>query len=155
MSFRITGLAPDPFLPLYGLDPETLAARGIRRMTAGAAPEFPDRIEMRHAREGETVLLLNHVSQPAASPYRATHAIFVIEGATERYDRSGEVPEVMRPRLLSLRGFDAEGLMRDADVVEGAEVEGLIERLFADPQITEIHAHYARRGCFSGRITRA
>ncbi|QDL91808.1 DUF1203 domain-containing protein [Paroceanicella profunda] len=154
MSFRITGLAADPFLPLYGLDTDILAARGILRMTAGAAPDFPDRVELRHAREGETVLLLNHVSQPAASPYRATLAIFVIEGAETAYDRVDTVPEVMRPRLLSLRGFDEEGMMRDADVVEGTAVEGLIDRLFEMPEITEIHAHYARRGCFAGRITR-
>lgn len=110
---------------------------------------------MREARVGETLLLLNHVCQPAETPYRATHAIFVREGAEETYDRVNEIPEVMRLRLLSLRAFDAAGMMLDADIVDGKEIEGLIERLFGNPQVDSIHAHYARRGCYSGRIERA
>jgi hypothetical protein len=101
------------------------------------------------------VLLINHVSQPADTPYRASHAIFVREGAEETYDRVGEVPEVMRLRLLSLRAFDRDGMMVDADVVEGKEIESMIERLFANPDVDYIHAHNARRGCYSGRIDRA
>ncbi|WP_029029224.1 DUF1203 domain-containing protein [Salinarimonas rosea] len=155
MTFRITGLSPEPFLPLYGLPDADLAARGVRRLVVDRAPGYPDRIEMRDAHLGETVLLLNHVSQPAGTPYRASHAIFVREGARETYDRVGVVPEVMRTRLLSLRAFDAEGMMRDADVVDGAEVESLIERLFAEPAVCTIHAHNAKPGCYSGRIERA
>jgi hypothetical protein len=154
-SFRITGLSPGPFQHLFGLPEEELAARGIRRYTADGNPGFPDRIEMREATAGETVLLLNHCCQPAETPYRATHAIYVREGASERYDRAGEVPDIMRQRLLSLRGFSAEGMILDADVVEGREIEGVIARLFANPAIAYIHAHNAKRGCYAGRIDRA
>lgn len=155
MDFRITGLAADPFLPLYGLDDEALAARGVRRMTVDACPGFPDRITMRDVEPGGRVLLLNHLYQPASTPYRASHAIFVREGARETYDRVNEVPEVMRTRLLSLRAFDAEGMMRDADIVDGSAVEPLIARLLADPDVVYLHAHYAKRGCYAGRIERA
>ena len=109
---------------------------------------------MRDAEPGETVLLLNHVCQPADTPYRASHAIFVREGAAAAYDRVDVVPAVMRARLLSLRAFDADGMMLDADVVEGAAVELLIARLFANADVSYIHAHYAKRGCYSGRIDR-
>ncbi len=155
MNFRILGLSPEPFRHLYGLDDEALAAAGARRFVADKRPGFPDRVGMRDAEIGESVLLLNHVSQPADTPYRATHAIFVIEGAEETYDRVGEVPGVLRPRLLSLRVFDAAGMMIDADIVEGRQVEGLIERLLATPDAAYIHAHYAKRGCYAGRIERA
>lgn len=155
MDFRITGLAAAPFLPLFGLDEATLAARGVRRRIVDASPGFPDRITMRDVEAGATVLLLNHVCQPAPTPYHATHAIFVREGASETYDRVNEVPEVMRRRLLSLRGFDADGMMLDADVVEGAVVEPLIARLLSNPSIAYIHAHYAKPGCYAGRIDRA
>jgi hypothetical protein len=154
MPFRITGLPPEPFQPLFGLSDAELAARGVRRCVADRTPGFPDRIEMRDAEPGETVLLLNHVCQPADTPYRATHAIFVREGARQAFDAVDQVPEVMRVRLLSLRAYDAEGMMLDADVVEGAEVEPVIERLFANPAVSYIHAHNARRGCYSGRIDR-
>lgn len=154
MDFRITGLDAVPFLPLYGLDERALAALGARRMMVDASPGFPDRITMREVEPGASVLLLNHVSQPALTPYRASHAIFVREGARETYDRVNEVPEVMRTRLLSLRAFDEQGMMRDADVIDGSQVEALIARLLAQPSVAYVHAHYAKRGCYAGRIER-
>jgi hypothetical protein len=110
---------------------------------------------MRDAEPGETVLLLNHVSQPADTPYRASHAIFVREGAIEQFNQVGHVPDCLRLRLLSLRGYDAYGMMLDADVTEGTTIEPLIARLFANPDISYIHAHNAKRGCYAARIDRA
>jgi len=40
-------------------------------------------------------------------------------------------------------------------VVDGAAVEPLIARLLASSDVSYIHAHYAKRGCYSGRIDRA
>lgn len=155
MAFRITGLSPEPFRHLFGLPEAELAKHGVKRCVVDAAPGYPDRIEMRDALPGETVLLLNHVCQPADTPYRASHAIFVREGAERAYDAVDEVPAVMRTRLLSLRAFDAEGMMRDAEVVDGAAIEEVIARMFADPAVSYIHVHNAKPGCFSGRIDRA
>ena len=155
MAFRITGLSPEPFRHLYGLSEAALAEKGIVRRVVEPDTGFPDRIEMREGRPGEIFLLLNHLCQPADSPYRASHAIYVREGAEETYDEVDKVPEVMRKRLLSLRGFDAEGMIVEADVIQGTEVEGLIDRLFANPHVAYIHAHNAKQGCYSGRIDRA
>ncbi len=155
MAFRITGLSPEPFRRLFGLPEDELAQQGVKRYVADKTPGFPCRVEMRDAEPGETLLLLNHVCQPADTPYRASHAIFVREGATDTYDRVDEVPAVMRARLLSLRAYDTDGMMLDADVVEGAAVEPLIARLLANSDVSYIHAHYAKRGCYSGRIDRA
>jgi hypothetical protein len=93
--------------------------------------------------------------QSANTPYRATHAIFVREGAEAAYDRIDEVPEVMRTRLLSLRAYDSSGMMLDADVIDGREVESVISRFLGNGQVAYIHAHNAKRGCYSGRIDRA
>jgi hypothetical protein len=155
MIFRIKGLSPKPFRHLYGLSDKELATAGVKRYIADRNPGFPDRIEMRDGEPGETFLLINHVCQPADTPYRATHAIFVREGAERTFDRVDEVPEVMRIRLLSLRAFDEEGMMVDADVVDGMEIESLIERFFSNPKVAYIHAHNAKRGCYSGQIDRA
>lgn len=154
MSFRITGLSAEPFRHLYGLSDQDLAIRGVKRYVADQRPGFPDRVEMRDAAIGETVLLLNHVCQPANTPYRATHAIFVREGAVDTYDRVDEVPAVMRTRLLSVRAYDAEGMMLDAEVVDGKEIEAVITRFFLSPDIAYLHAHNAKRGCYAGRIDR-
>jgi hypothetical protein len=155
MNFRISGLSPEPFRPLYGLTDEELSSRGVERWVADKQPGFPDRIGMRDVEIGERVLLLNHVCQPADTPYRATHAIFVHEGAETAFDRVGEVPEVMKLRVLSLRAYDAAHMMIDADLAEGDAVEPLIRRLLGNPGVAYIHAHYAKRGCYSGRIERA
>jgi hypothetical protein len=155
MNFQVTGLSPEPFRHLYGLSDQELALRGVKRFTADKKPGFPDRIEMRDVEIGEKLLLLNHVCQPADTPYRATHAIFVREGADSTYQRVNEIPDVMRTRLLSLRAYDAAGMMLDADVVDGKDVESVILRFFASSPVVYIHAHNAKRGCYSGRIDRA
>jgi hypothetical protein len=155
MSFRITGLDPAPFRHLYGLSDADLAARGAKRYVADKTPGFPDRVELRDAEPGERVLLLNHTHQPADTPYRASHAIFVREGAERAYSAVDEVPEPLRGRPISLRAFDSDHMMVDADLVDGRELDGLIERFLADPKVSYLHAHYARRGCFAARIERA
>ena len=153
MPFTVTGLSPEPFVPLYGLSDADLAARRGRRVIVNG-PGFPERVEMRDAEPGETLLLVNFEHQGANTPYRSSHAIYVREGATERW--SGDhLPEVMRKRLLSLRAFSDEGMMVDADIVEGGVAEPLIEQLFEDPRAAYIHAHYARPGCYAARIDRA
>ncbi|TBW34406.1 DUF1203 domain-containing protein [Siculibacillus lacustris] len=154
MTSRITGLSPEPFRRLWNLPEAELARRDIRRVVARERPGYPDRIEMREAAPGETLLLLNHLYQPAASPYRGSPAIDVREGAEARYDRIGEVPEVMRTRLLSVRAFDAEAMIVDADVVDGRDLEPLIARLFENEATVYLHVHNAERGCCSGRIDR-
>lgn len=110
---------------------------------------------MKDAEVGQSMLLLNHVSQPANSPYRASHAIFVREGATRAYDAVNQVPEVMRIRLLSLRAFSEDGMLLEADVAPGQEIEPVIERMLANPAVGYIHVHNAKQGCYSGRIERA
>ena len=155
MNFRISGLSPEPFRHLYGASDEELAVQGAIRYVADKKPGFPDRIAMRDVDIGEPILLLNHVCQPANTPYQATHAIFVAERSETTYDRIDEIPEVMRARIMSLRAFDAEHMMIDADLAEGAEVEPLIRRLLANPKVAYIHAHNANRGCYSGKIERA
>lgn len=155
MTFRIRGLSPEPFRHLYGLDDAALAAAGVQRHVVDHAPGFPDRIEVRDLQPGETALLLNYVHQPAATPFRASHAIFVREGATEAYDAIDQVPEVIRIRPMSLRAFDAGDMMVDADLVDGEEMEAAIARMFARPDVAYLHAHYAKRGCYAARIDRA
>ena len=155
MSFRITGLDAKPFRHLYGLSDSELAARGAVRYVAESKPGYPDRVELRDVDPGESVLLVNYEHQSADSPYRSRHAIFVREGAEAPFDRIDDIPESMRIRLLSLRAFDAKGMMLDADVVEGREIEIVVARMFADPCVDYIHAHNARRGCYAARIERA
>jgi len=154
MDFRIRGLDPKPFAPLFALSDAALAERHALRRVSDAQPGFPCRITLRDADPGETVLLLNYEHLPVDSPYRSRHAIYV-SGAAKAYDAVNEIPPAFRERLLAIRAFDACGLMVDADIVEGRESPALIERLLGLPDVSYLHAHYAKRGCYAGRVERA
>ncbi|HET6942166.1 MAG TPA: DUF1203 domain-containing protein [Sphingomicrobium sp.] len=153
-TYRVKGLDPVPFRPLFSLSDEELESRGIVRMTV-SSPTFPCRVSLTDRALGETVLLLNHVSHDVANPYRATHAIFVTEGEEEAAEYVDEIPPVFEKRVLSLRGFDADGMMADAILTPPGEADAGIRKLFANPEIQTIHAHNATRGCFSAKIERA
>jgi len=155
MSFQIKALPAEPFRYLFSRSTEALAAQGVVRMVADKSPGFPCRVSLRDAAPGETVLLLNYEHQDAATPYRATHAIFVREGAAQAAPAVGEVPAVLRSRLLSVRGFSAGGMMLAADVVEGEAVEAVIGRMFNNPEIAYLHLHNAKPGCYAARVDRA
>ncbi|GAB6197163.1 DUF1203 domain-containing protein [Lysobacter xanthus] len=152
MDFRVVGLDPAPFLPLYGLDDAALAAHRARRVRVPAHGGVPERVELRDMRPGETALLINHLHQPADSPYRASHAVYVREGATRPRVVEGRLPGVMARRLLSLRGFDGEGMIVDADVVQGCDATPRLVAMLGDARVDYVHAHYARPGCFAARI---
>ena len=154
MTYIVKGLDPAPFTGLFGLPDEELAKRGIVRMTVTKKPSFPCRVSLTDRDLGEQVLLLNHVSHDVANPYRASHAIFVTEGADAAAEYVDQVPPVFETRVLSLRGFDAKGMMAEALLTQPGEADAGIRKLFANPQITTIHAHNAARGCFSAKIER-
>jgi hypothetical protein len=153
-NFRIAGLQPAKFTEFFGKTNEQLSAVGARRYVVDEKPGFPDRIEMRDLEIGETAILLKYMHMDKPSPYRASHAIFVREGATHAYDRVNEIPEVMRSRLLSARSFSVDGMMLDADVLPGTELREWILKSFVDSEVEFIDVHNAKRGCFSGRVLR-
>jgi hypothetical protein len=153
MSYVVRGLDPEPFRSLFGLSEQALASCGVVRMTVDS-PTFPCRVSLTDRAIGETVLLLNHVSHDVANPYRASHAIFVTEGEDRRAEYVDTVPPVFERRVLSLRGFDAAGMMVDASLAQPGEADAGIRKLFAYADIECIHAHNATRGCFSAKIER-
>ena len=154
MTYRITGIDPAPYRHLYGLSDEELAGLGIVRMTVTAKPSFPCRVSLTDRDIGESVLLLNHVSHDVGNPYRASHAIFIAEGAEAPATYVDEVPPVFGPRVLSLRAFDEAGMMVDAALSQPGEADAGIRKLFENPAIAIIHVHNATRGCFAAKVER-
>jgi hypothetical protein len=155
MRFRVRGLDAGVYGALFGMEEEELRQRGAIRYVVDEKPGFPDRIELRDAEVGETVLLVNHVHQAADNPYRASHAIFVAERSTAAFDGVDVVPPAMENRLLSVRAFDAADMMIDADVVDGRAARGMFEKMLADERAAYLQVHTAKRGCYLGRVERA
>jgi hypothetical protein len=154
MSFRVLGLPPDLFRPLFNLPDARLHELGARRVIADDA-HLPCRVSMAHAAPGEELLLLNYEHQPANTPYRATHAIYVRKLADRAFDAVDMVPEVLASRLLAVRAFDATHMMIDAEVCEGTQAAEIFERFLADPKTGYLQVHNARRGCYAARVERA
>jgi hypothetical protein len=155
MSFQFSGLPVAPFQPLFGLSDSQLAAHSAVRRTADKSPGFPCRVSLRDAEPGETLLLINYEHLAVAGPYRSRYAIFVREGAMQAQLAVEEVPEMLRHRLLSLRAFDSEGMLLDADVVEGQGIEPVIQRMLDRGEVDYLHLHNAKPGCFAARVDRA
>ena len=155
MSYVVSGLPAEPFQALFGLSDEELAAKGVVRIIADDDGFYPCRVLLEDAKPGEALLLLNYEHLPVDTPYRASHAIFVKEGAGEPRSFVDEMPTLLATRRsIGLRAYDAAGMMVDADVMPGPDVEAAVLRLFSDPQVAYIHAHNVARGCYAARIER-
>ncbi len=153
MSFRVTGLPAENFAQLFSLSDGERAARGaVRRIADGRRPGYPCRVS--DTAPGDELLLVNYEHHPVSSPYRMRFAVFVRKGE-EAYDAVDQVPEQLRIRTLAVRAFDDGAMMVGWELVDGSELEGAVERLFANPLAAYLHVHYAAPGCYAARVDRA
>jgi Protein of unknown function (DUF1203) len=155
MDFKITGLPVTSFAILLRQDDDALRTHGVTRVVVDAPNAYPCRITLEDAAPGEEVLLLSYAHQPAHTPYASVGPIFIRRTAVTTRVLVNDVPDQQRRRLLSVRAYDHHDWMVDAEVKEGAELESLIERFLADPQVRYLHVHNARRGCYACRVDRA
>lgn len=153
-DFQLIALDPSPFAPLFDLDERALATIGAQRVVATASPGFPCRVSLEDAAVGEELLLLPFEHQPAASPYRATGPIYVRRGVPRRVLAADQVPPYVSTRLISIRAYDAEHMIRAASVTPGTDVGVELARQLANPGIAYLHLHHAARGCFFCRVDR-
>jgi hypothetical protein len=152
MTFRITGLPAERFTHLFALADDELAAQGAVRRTADGP--YPCRVSLTDACVGDELILMNYEHHAVDSPYRMRFAIYVRKGE-ETYDKVDQVPQQLRTRTLAARAFDADGMMVGRELVEGAQLESAIERLFATPRAAYLHVHFAAPGCYAARVERA
>ena len=154
MPFQIHALPSAQFEPLFSKSDNELAELNAQRMRVDSKPGYPCRVSLVDAEVGETVLLMNFEHQPANSPYKSAHAIFVRENAEQALPDVDVVPDVLTTRLISIRAFDRDDNMLDADVVDGTRLGVSIPRLLVDQDVAYLHLHNAKRGCFAARVTR-
>jgi hypothetical protein len=155
MAFRIVALPAERFAPLFSKSDDELAALGARRMIVDDKPGFPCRVSLVDAEVGETVLLVSFLHHDVATPYRGSSPVFIRAGARTATPGPGEVPLMLRHRLLSVRAYDQAGMLLDARVAPGTELEAVIGDLFAPAQASYLHLHNAGPGCFNCAVLRA
>ena len=155
MSFQISPLNAEQFDHLYSMSPEQLTAQNIIERTASNNTGFPCRVSLENAEVGEKLLLVNFEHLPVDSPYRSRHAVYVRRNAKTAHLESNQIPDGMLMNLFSVRGFDNDGIMLEADVCEGTQLETAINTAFANPAVEYLHLHYAKAGCYAARVDRA
>jgi hypothetical protein len=152
MNFRILGLPADDFARLFELSDDDLAKMGGVRRTADG--NYPCRVSLTDSQPGDELLLINYEHHRVDSPYRMRFAIFVREGE-QTYDKVNEIPEQLRKRMLAARSFDARGMMVDFRLVDGRELEPVIEKFLTPSNVDYLHIHFAAAGCYAAKVERA
>lgn len=155
MTYRITGLSPQPFAHLIGADEATLADHSAIRVIAGADKGWPCRISLEDARAGESLILFNHTSHDVATPYRSAYAIYVREGVNDPAEYVDQTPPVFEGRPMAFRAFDAHGMLCNAALAQPGDADAKIRALFESEEIAYIHAHNAAHGCFAAKVERS
>lgn len=149
MAYRIEGLDPAAFA-----DTQALLDAGAVRVTADQPNAYPCRVTLEDAEPGESLLLLNHVSAELATPFRASHAIYIREGAKAASRHVNAIPPFIASRTTSLRGFDAAGMIRDAVLAIPGAADAGVRRLLERKEIVHVDIHAAAWGCFLARAER-
>lgn len=119
------------------------------------AHSTPCRVCLRDAEPGDEVLLFSYSPFAGPTPYRTVGPVFAHATECPPYAHDGAIPEQLARRLLSVRAMTADARIRVSDVCEGRELAAMIDRLFADPAVAELHVHTARNGCYLCKVVRS
>ncbi len=154
MTYKIEGLKRADFAHLFAMNDAELNEHNAVRVTSDADRGWPCRVSLEDAKAGENLILLNYVSHDVATPYRNAYAIYVHENADEAEAFIDCTPPVFEGRPIALRGFDGNGMLRNAALALPGQADEKIRALFEGDDIVYIHAHNAAHGCFSARVDR-
>jgi hypothetical protein len=152
--------------------PADVVAELRARDDAGREPELivervggsPLRCCLRASRPGERVLLASYAplrrwaDTAGADPgaYLEVGPVFIHAEPCAGPEHDGW-PDDFRGEPRVLRGYGANGRLRDGVVIQEGDVEPerMVDALFADPKIAFIHARALVFGCFTFWIERA
>ena len=155
MNFRIKAFDDLEFVALFNLGNSELEKIGAVKMIVDEFPGFPCRVSLEDAEIGEEVILLPYQHHKTNSPYQSSGPIFVRKIAKSSIYEINEIPKMFNHRLLSLRGYDKNAIMKDASVIEGNNIKEQIFKIFENDDIQYIHIHNARPGCYNCLVERA
>lgn len=154
MNYKIKALNYQEFEPLFELSDAELEKLSIKRMTVDEKPGYPCRVSLEDAEIGEEVLLLPYEFHITNSPYQAKGPIFVRKAASTKELDKNEIPVMLNHRLLSFRGYDKNGLMKEALTEKGINTNSAIEKIFENTEIEYIHIHNSSPGCYNCEVRR-
>ena len=129
-------------LPAGEVDAE--APTAVRLVAEG---DEPCRRCLRRAEPGEPLLLLGYDPFTVRSPYAGSGPVFVHESCGE----AGAGIEQVRTSTLSVRAYDSDAMLLDAEVMPGEALSARAAELL-DGGAAFLHVHFAGPGCFAFRV---
>lgn len=153
-DFQVIGLERQAFTSFFAMSDEALSAHNAYLTVADAKPGYPCRVSLVDAEKNDRILVINHRHHNVDSPYQASGPIFVREVAENCQLKINEIPEVLKHRLLSLRGYHSNGNMAAATTCQSDQLRSVITNIFDDRHIEYLHVHNANPGCYACKIVR-
>jgi hypothetical protein len=154
-DFIIKALAKEEFEELFTLSDLELIEKGAIRMRVDSKPGFPCRISLQDANIGDEVILLTYEHHKTASPYKASGPIFIRKHAETARLKANQIPEMLIHRQVSVRCYNVNGMMKTAKVIEGKELTTFLSETFEEKEISYVHIHNAKPGCYNCVAERA
>lgn len=148
-NFKIKSLRSEEFSELFTLSDSELAKHCAVRMIVDEKPGYPCRVSLTDAEIGEEVILLSYQHHKTNSPYQSNGPIFVRKNAKTADLDVNEIPHMLTHRLLSVRGFTKHGMMIEATVTEGDGLRDTLNKVFENQEVSYVHIHNAKPGCYN------
>lgn len=148
-NFKISSLSQEEFSKLFKLSDQDLQKSGITRCIADRKPGFPCRVSLQDAEVGEEVILLPYEHHKTSSPYQSSGPVFIRKNAMAANLAGNEIPGMLEHRLLSLRGYDKNGMMKETAICEGNNLRSFLDKVFDNKAVEYIHIHNAKPGCYN------
>ena len=147
MTYQINGIDPAQ------IDTANISSLAVR-VKATSDRGFPCRVTLEDAKQGEELVLFNHVSHDVQSPYRSSYAIYARVAAEKPAQYIDEVPPVFKGRPLGMRAFGSDAMLKTAGLAMPGDADQTIRQLFELDDVAYIDVHNAAHGCFVARVER-
>ena len=114
----------------------------------------PLRCCLRFAREGEQIALISWAPFTEVSPWREVGPVYVHAEHCAGYDEHA-LPGQLRRGPVLLRTYYADGSMdyEHNTVVGDEDIEPVLDRLLAEPDVAQVHVRSLRPQCFLYAVT--
>jgi hypothetical protein len=148
-NFQIKSLGQEEFAQLFGMDDDQLQKSGATRYIVDRKPGYPCRVSLVDAEIGEEVILVYYQHHKVHSPYQSGGPVFVRKNAAPATLKINELPKMPEHRLLSIRGYDKNGMMKESAVCDGNDLRTMLNHIFNNKEVQYIHIHNAKPGCYN------
>ncbi|HEX5532983.1 MAG TPA: DUF1203 domain-containing protein [Actinomycetales bacterium] len=106
---------------------------------------------------GERLWVIAHAPLTVQRPWREVGPVFVHPNPCDGYDGALGLPGFISGKPRVLRSYSADGAMYYAgNRLTGPhdDLEAVLQELFTDPEVAEVHLRNVEAQCFIARVTR-